>query len=212
VSRYDRRRSVVELTPVAAMVELAWREVAKAAWLCGSYRRHENDERTSPLVGDLDVLVVGEDDFADQDGMFGSNVPELGLTVTRKKTHGWLEYGAGERVYVDAWLCPPESIGPFGLFLTGPMAFNVRIRQITNDAGLMLSQYGLFEPVSKPTRTHPERRQVAERLDKPDPGIDALLVAEQVFWRQWCERVGLGRLPFPGPHERAGWSSRMRDG
>jgi DNA polymerase/3'-5' exonuclease PolX len=224
VSRYDRRRSVVELEPVAAKVESAWREVAQAAWLCGSYRRYEHGDRTAALVGDLDVLVVGEDDFADSDSMFGTNVPEMGLTVTGKKTHGWLEYGAGDRVYVDAWLCPVESIGPFGLFLTGPMEFNVRMRQVTNRAGLMLSQYGLFEPVPKPTRMHPERRQVGERLDMPttDPTLweveplsgrspSRLLTLndhEEALWWQWCERVGLPEEPFPGPHERSRWSPK----
>jgi hypothetical protein len=213
VSRYDRRRSVDDLNEVAAEVVEGLRPqlAGMTVEICGSYRRLDCWQPNREEIGDLDVLVSR----GDLDDMRTLSWPS-GVTATRKKAHGWLEY-VGERVYLDAWLCPAESIGPFAMFLTGPMSFNVRMRELTQAAGLLLSQYGLFVPVPSPTRMHPERVKRGERLDKPprrlthwhDEPVLARLSSvdgyEMEFWSQWCDLLPLGRQPFPEPHERAGW-------
>jgi DNA polymerase/3'-5' exonuclease PolX len=218
VSRYDRRRSVDELVEVAVEVVggLQPQLAGMTVEICGSFRRLNGRSMNRRLIGDLDVLVSR----GDLDDMRTLAWPS-GVTATRKKAHGWLEY-VGERVYLDAWLCPAESIGPFAMFLTGPMSFNVRMRELTQAAGLLLSQYGLFEPVPSPTRMHPERVKRGERLDNAPTRLthwhDAPVLVrlptladyEAAFWSEWRGRIGLGSLsqPFPGPHERAGWSSK----
>jgi hypothetical protein len=202
MSRFERRRTCEEMQPFldeATRVILRRDRPGVRVYVAGSYRRYLRWKPDKPLVGDLDLIVVGEElvDMKQLD-------PALSH-VTAKKASGWVKV-YGERVLVDAWLCPQESLGPFALFLTGPPQFNVRLRQVTNAAGLLLSQYGLFESVPAPTRSLPWRVKAGKRLDVPAP-THRIVDAEREFWRQWQELVKLPRpsvVPCPSMRDR--WS------
>jgi len=141
VSTYDKRRPWEEVTPFVDLAVEVLRRTPSGGDLfsppppepvllvAGSYRRQ------CPDVGDLDVIVVTDEPLTTWNW--------VGLKVTEKKAFGWLDIG-GERMMLDAWRCPPDSVGPFLLFLTGPPDLNVWMRQRADRRGLLLNQYGLF--------------------------------------------------------------------
>ncbi len=98
--------------------------------VCGSYARMEES------VGDMDILVCGQEDSLLND------------------FHDWLDdqLGAGPTkvsglkhgVQVDLRLVKPDSYGAALLYFIGSKEFNVTMRQICIDKGLLLNEYGLY--------------------------------------------------------------------
>lgn len=212
MSTYDRKRLVYDVKPFADLAVPAFEQTVVSflgeapiqVALMGSLRRAIHGEAVE--IGDLDLMVTcpAEDavhSFLDLD------LPKW-LTVTEKKAHGWLSLpdAPAERMMIDAWWCPWSSVGPFSLFLTGPAEWNVWMRQVTNRASggrLMLTQYGLFEAVVKPTKTYPDRRVPGARVDTPTG--DTAADREYAFWTQWADEVGVDVDlwgGYPSPHER----------
>lgn len=201
MSTFDRRRGLAETEAFLEKAQEPFTQsigmfgIPVAAYAMGSIRRQ------SPTVGDLDLLVTADDSGA---SMLDLTLPDW-LTVTEKKAHGWLSID-GERMMVDAWWCPWSSRGPFALFLTGPPDLNVWMRQQSNEAGVLLSQYGVFRPVPAPTKTYPDRVKAGVRLDQPlgPSPAESLYDAEEEFWMDWCTVIGK-KFAFPDPQERDNW-------
>lgn len=210
MSTFDRRRTPLEAAPFVQAVIADFAEVgAPRPLVMGSLRRYGSAQpHKVDGVGDLDVIVVSPR----QEMLDGTYTPPLTemtlpsyLKVTPKKAYGWRMLG-DDRMMVDGWWCPDDSVGPFAMFLTGPPGLNVVMRQISQQAGLMLTQYGLFEPVKAPTRRYPDRVKTGRRVDEPEAGLPAGAmmpqIAETAFWRQWTEAVGVGTVAWPGPEKR----------
>lgn len=212
MSTFDERVSLAEAEPFMEQAVAMFEQTVPSlvhdghvqAFPMGSFRRAEHGEPTD--IGDLDLLVTCSQ--SDVVHAMTDLTLHSSLTVTAKKAHGWLhrqsvERGGDWRMKVDGWWCPWESIGPFAMFLTGPGQWNVWMRQVTNRdrPDLMLTQYGLFTAVKKPTKTYPDRKVVGERVDVIDEGA-SVEEAERLFWDQWCHYVGRPDAPFRKPHER----------
>lgn len=214
MSTYDRRRTPLEAAPfVAALIDDFEQVGAARPLVMGSIRRYGTAQpHKVDGVGDLDVIVVPPepeptlmDDNPSPVMLTDVRLPPY-LRVTPKKAFGWREVYNHGRMMVDGWWCPAESVGAFAMFLTGPPGLNIVMRQISVDADLMLTQYGLFRPVKAPTKTYPNRVKPGVRVDDPSAGLPAGAtmpeVAERAFWRQWTEAVGLGEVAWPRPEER----------
>jgi hypothetical protein len=195
MSTFDQRVSLdVAMQHVGYVVS----DFDATTWLAGSTRRALDDQPTDATIGDLDLIVVQPENAKDFHDVLCADY----LRVTKKKAHGWHQVD-GVRMMVDAWLVPPESLGPFGFFLTGPLALNVVMRQISQSVGLMLTQYGLFVPEAAPTKTYPDRVKPGPRMDSATENRDLTLQqCEEEFWDDWCEAVGLKNSGWPRPRDR----------
>lgn len=166
----------------------------------GSLRRARDGEPTD--VGDLDLLVwCPEPDLL-------TDLRDLGwpsgVEATQRKASGWVRGPDGDRMMLDAWLCPAASVGPMAVFLTGPARLNVWMRQVTMDRRpeWLLSQYGLFEAEPHPTQVG--KRIAGKRIDQPlgpDP-TQTVDEAEEEFWMAWAATLGV-EIPYVPPSERA---------
>jgi len=210
VSTFDKRRTPLEAAPFVQAVLGDFAEVGTTRPLVmGSIRRYGTEKpHKIDGVGDLDVIVVVQP----EETLMGVEHPPLTevslpsyLKVTPRKAYGWRSID-DDRMMVDGWWCPAESVGAFAMFLTGPAHLNVVMRQISVAANLMLTQYGLFEPVKAPTKTYPDRVKPGKRVDDPSQGLPAGAtmpeIAERALWRQWTEAVGLGTVEWPRPDQR----------
>ena len=240
MSTFDERRNVDETQPFSAYaIAVIEQHVATfegegflGAFEMGSMRRYRSvlEEAHQPRIGDLDLLLTCRSDVVKDLKDPTLEFPSW-LTVTPKKAHGWLTaetISDDERLWsllkdaddlydepvgrmmIDAWWCPWTSVGPFAMFLTGPPEWNVWMRQQATAAGYMLSQYGLFVPESKPTKTYPNRVVAGVRVDRQPDGCGNILVAEMAFWEQYVQKCGLvdreGKpLGFIPPRDRDNW-------
>ena len=102
--------------------------------VAGSYRRRRD------TVGDLDVLVTGEDGAAVGDKLLRyENIAEV-LAHGPTRTTIILRSG----LQVDARAVPEESYGAALLYFTGSKAHNIALRALAIDRGWKLNEYGLF--------------------------------------------------------------------
>lgn len=183
MSTYDRRRTQEEAWRFANMVGADLHGYGAAPVWAGSLRR------CSGSVGDLDGIVVTELPLAEM--LWPSWVKK----ATPKKAFGWFEIDGYGRMMVDLWSCPPQSVGAFLLFLTGPPEMNVWMRRRANDLGWMLTQYGLFE-IGENAKG---KRVPGKRLDTPLPntspgcgerrimemlGLEPLLYSQRGDWKE----------------------------
>ncbi len=100
----------------------------------GSYRRRKD------TVGDLDILATARDPGAVSDRLAAyentANVLVHGPTRTTVVLHSGLQ--------VDLRVVADESFGAALMYFTGSKAHNIALRNIANDHGWKLNEYGLF--------------------------------------------------------------------
>ncbi len=103
--------------------------------VAGSYRRRKE------TVGDLDILVTGQDGakiiqhFVDYE-----DVEEV---VSQGETRSTVVFRSG--LQVDLRVVPQESYGAALLYFTGSKAHNITLRNMAVDQGLKVNEYGVFE-------------------------------------------------------------------
>jgi len=102
---------------------------------CGSYRRMKE------TVGDLDILVVGENGSEIID--YFTKYPGVTEILAAGDTKG--SCIMENRYQVDLRVVPRESWGAALQYFTGSKAHNVKIRQIAKNLGLKISEYGVFK-------------------------------------------------------------------
>ena len=221
MSTFDRRRTYDDARQFVRTAERLLTQMVDGEWVLalrmGSIRREDHTNAEQPVVGDIDLLVTSPTGVAKS--LLDVPLPPF-MKATQKKAHGWLEaedcirdeqFAPPEgRMMIDAWWCPWESLGPFAFFLTGPMDLNVWMRQRSTEAGLMLTQYGLFVPETRPTKKYPNRKVTGERVDAPlTERLVTVSEAEERFWSQWCAAVGV-QMPYPWPYQREEVVKRWR--
>ena len=104
------------------------------AVVAGSYRRRRE------TVGDLDLLVTGKDGEAIGRKLVSyENVAEV-LAHGSTRTTVVLRSG----IQVDLRVVPQESYGAALLYFTGSKAHNIALRNLANERGWKLNEYGLF--------------------------------------------------------------------
>ncbi|WP_329493994.1 DNA polymerase/3'-5' exonuclease PolX [Kitasatospora herbaricolor] len=96
--------------------------------------------RMRETVGDIDVLATAEDSAPLMAAFtalpYVAEVVVSGPTKTSVRT--------AEGLQVDLRVVPPEDWGAALVYFTGSKAHNIRLRRMAVEAGLKLSEYGLF--------------------------------------------------------------------
>ncbi|MFD7987781.1 DNA polymerase/3'-5' exonuclease PolX [Kitasatospora indigofera] len=96
--------------------------------------------RMRETAGDIDVLATAEDSAPLMAAFtalpYAAEVVVAGPTKTSVRT--------AEGVQVDLRVVPPEDWGAALVYFTGSKAHNIRLRRMAVEAGLKLSEYGLF--------------------------------------------------------------------
>ncbi len=102
---------------------------------CGSYRRMKE------TVGDLDILVVGENGSEIID--YFTKYPGVTEILASGETKG--SCIMEDKYQVDVRVVPRESWGAALQYFTGSKAHNVKLRSIAKNLGLKISEYGVFK-------------------------------------------------------------------
>ncbi|MGB9824731.1 MAG: DNA polymerase/3'-5' exonuclease PolX [Candidatus Hydrothermia bacterium] len=102
---------------------------------CGSYRRMKE------TVGDLDILVVGENGTEIID--YFTKYPGVTEILASGETKG--SCIMEDKYQVDMRVVPRESWGAALQYFTGSKAHNVKLRSIAKNLGLKISEYGVFK-------------------------------------------------------------------
>lgn len=114
--------------------------------VAGSWRRG------SPVIGDLDLIVVTEA------GLLEPTLFDAGVQLPRivqwqrlgpKIANGDVRMPDGGVLHVDVWACRPNERGAFLMFSTGPAQLNVFQRRHAVRKGMALSQVGLLDRATK---------------------------------------------------------------
>jgi len=111
---------------------------AKTVEVAGSYRRRRE------TVGDVDLLAIVENPEAGTTLMQRFlDYPQVAEVQMAGDTRGSVRFGSG--LQVDLRILPPESYGAALVYFTGSKEHNVRLRQRGVEAGLRISEYGVFK-------------------------------------------------------------------
>ncbi len=102
--------------------------------MCGSLRRGRE------TIGDLDLLTSTENAGAGVALTAHSRVESVPLAGETKST---VIITGG--IQVDLRVVPPESLGAAWMYFTGSKQHNVRMRELAQDKGWKLNEYGLFD-------------------------------------------------------------------
>jgi DNA polymerase (family X) len=103
--------------------------------VAGSYRRRRE------TVGDLDILATCTDGAAVM-GRFVA-YPDVAEVLAQGPTRATVRLRGG--LQVDLRAVEPDAYGAALLYFTGSKAHNVELRQLAQDKGLKLNEYGLYE-------------------------------------------------------------------
>lgn len=129
--RYDEALAAAESVLEALKKSAAVQRVA----VCGSLRRHKE------VIRDVDILVASRRPEAVM--KFFVELPEVERVLAQGDTKASVLLRTG--IQVDLRVLP-ESQFPFALhYFTGSKEHNIRMRQIAQDKGYKLSEYGLFK-------------------------------------------------------------------
>ena len=101
----------------------------------GSYRRRKE------TVGDLDILVTGEDDSTVMDHF--RKYEDVEEVVASGKTKSTVRLRSG--LNVDLRVVARESYGAALYYFTGSKAHNVTVRRMAVEKGLKINEYGVFK-------------------------------------------------------------------
>jgi DNA polymerase (family 10) len=101
----------------------------------GSYRRAKE------TVGDLDILVTASPESPVMDRFV--SYPEVAEVVARGTTKSSVRLAS--RLQVDVRVVPEDSYGAALQYFTGSKAHNVALRQLAQQQGLKINEYGVFK-------------------------------------------------------------------
>jgi len=103
--------------------------------VAGSYRRRKE------TVGDLDVLVTGDDGTRAIEHF--AQYEDVAEVVSKGETRSTVTLRSG--LQVDVRAVAPESYGAAVLYFTGSKSHNIHLRRMAMDQGLKINEYGIFE-------------------------------------------------------------------
>jgi DNA polymerase (family X) len=137
------RLPVAEVIAMAEELVRQLRQVPEALEVtyAGSLRRMRE------TIGDIDILVAGDDPAPIMDALRTSGLVIKVLAAGEKKT----SVLTVRAVQADLRVVEPEAWGAALVYFTGSKAHNVRIRERAVRRGLMLNEYGLFRRTDEGT-------------------------------------------------------------
>jgi len=179
---YERMSERIPIGLAFPLVQEILREVEKLPEVhslsaCGSFRRMKE------TVGDLDILVTGENGEKIID--FFVHLPLVTQILAAGETKGSAIFQ--DRYQVDMRVVPRESFGAALQYFTGSKQHNIHLRTIAKGAGLKISEYGVFRGEEKIGGE--EERNVYEAL-----GLQWMPPELREDWGE-IEAAASGRLP-----------------
>ena len=179
---YERMSERIPIGLAFPLVQEILREVEKLPEVhslsaCGSFRRMKE------TVGDLDILVTGEDGEKIID--FFVHLPLVTQILAAGETKGSAIFQ--DRYQVDMRVVPRESFGAALQYFTGSKQHNIHLRTIAKGAGLKISEYGVFKGEERIGGE--EERDVYEAL-----GLQWMPPELREDWGE-IEAAASGRLP-----------------
>ncbi len=179
---YERMSERIPIGLAFPLVQEILREVEKLPEVhslsaCGSFRRMKE------TVGDLDILVTGENGEKIID--FFVHLPLVTQILAAGETKGSAIFQ--DRYQVDMRVVPRESFGAALQYFTGSKQHNIHLRTIAKGAGLKISEYGVFRGEEKIGGE--EERDVYEAL-----GLQWMPPELREDWGE-IEAAASGRLP-----------------
>lgn len=97
--------------------------------------------RAKETVGDIDLLATADDGAAVVRHF--TRHPDAAQVLAAGDTRGSIVLRSG--LQVDLRVVPPASFGAALLYFTGSKAHNIRLRNLAQERGLKLNEYGLFD-------------------------------------------------------------------
>ncbi|MGB8992715.1 MAG: DNA polymerase/3'-5' exonuclease PolX [Desulfobaccales bacterium] len=137
ITQEEKRVKLAAAEPVAeALVQhLQGVRGVDEAIVAGSYRRRKE------TVGDLDILVTGEEGARVMEAFVGYE--DVQKVVAHGETKSAVILRSG--MQVDLRVVSPESYGAALHYFTGSKAHNIAIRQLGVQKGLKINEYGVFK-------------------------------------------------------------------
>src|SRR6266566_3199634 len=102
--------------------------------VAGSYRRRRES------IGDLDILVTSGDSATVMDRFVAYG--DVAEVISKGETRATVKLRGG--LQVDLRAVEPDAYGAALLYFTGSKAHNVALRQLAQEKGLKLNEYGLY--------------------------------------------------------------------
>jgi DNA polymerase (family 10) len=125
--------------------------------VAGSYRRKKE------TVGDIDILVTGQDKTAIMDHFVAyedvDDIISQGETKSSVRLRGGLQ--------VDLRVVAEESYGAALVYFTGSQDHNIQTRHIAREKGLKVNEYGIFKEASEESIAGQTEDGVYHALDLP---------------------------------------------
>lgn len=134
----EKRRFKLSSAEAEARSLIEWLERGKTLdriVAAGSYRRRQE------TVGDLDILATARDGGAAGDRLVAYENAEKVLVHGLSRTTVILRSG----LQVDLRVVAEESYGAALMYFTGSKAHNIALRNLANERGWKLNEYGLFD-------------------------------------------------------------------
>ena len=119
--------------------------------------------RMAETIGDVDLLVAGEDPRSVMDAFVGA--PDVAKVLAHGDSKSSILTGSG--LQVDLRVVPLEAWGAAMIYFTGSKPHNVRIREMAVRKGLKLNEYGLFRVETDELIAAETEEAVYERLGLP---------------------------------------------
>jgi DNA polymerase (family 10) len=135
-----KRHARSEVEPIAKKLVKLLTKIpgVRVAVPAGSYRRG------APTVGDLDILVVGRNHLAAAaEKAVKKTFKELTMLASGEPKVAFVIFP--ENLQIDIRFIPRESYGSALLYFTGSKEFNVMMRRVAIEKGMLLNEYGLFK-------------------------------------------------------------------
>jgi DNA polymerase (family 10) len=133
----EKRYKIAEVAPYVDSLLGYLKSISgvKSVAVAGSYRRSRE------TVGDLDILVVAANDTVVMDRF--TEYDDVVDVLAKGTTKSSVVLRSG--LQVDLRMVAAESFGAALQYYTGSQAHNIAIRQIGNQHGLKINEYGVFK-------------------------------------------------------------------
>jgi DNA polymerase (family 10) len=137
ITKEEKRVKLAAAEPLAAALVRHLQGVRGVAEVIvvGSYRRRKE------TVGDLDILVTGEEDARVMEAFVGYEDVQKVIAQGDTKSSVILRSG----LQVDLRVVSPESYGAALHYFTGSKSHNIAVRQLGVKKGLKINEYGVFK-------------------------------------------------------------------
>jgi DNA polymerase (family 10) len=180
--RHSGRFLLGETAPLAEIIRERLVKVSGVSKVdvAGSFRRQKE------TVGDLDILVIADKPKTVMETFVSQ--PEVAQVIAKGDTKSSVKLENG--LNVDVRVVPAASYGAALAYFTGSKAHNVRMRQMAQERGWKLNEYGLY------------KKGLAHKATAESRGVDGWTVIAGKTEKEIYEKLG---LEYVEPEMREDW-------